>query len=236
MCLAPATSTARHLRRKTLAAACLAALVWTAAAPAAAQENWKQVALEKGVHVYVQPDDSRDLPIFRGVLVIHADILHLLAILTDVDKACDWNARCISARTLERRSQTDVTFYNRLDGMWPVNDRDGIYDARATILDGGAKVVASFKARPWPQIKVPSGTVRFTRLHGAYVLTRLGPTRTRVDYRIDADPGGWVPAWAVRYGSKWVPVGTLSGLRAQARRTVGKYDAVIAAWRGQTLP
>jgi len=200
-----------------------------------AKARWRHVATEDGVRVSVLPDDKRDVPLFRGETVISAPILELLAILTDVNRACDWNARCLESRVMRRTDDLNLMFYSRVDGPWPVSDRDAIFRARARILKHGRKVLATFDAIPWPKLKVPSGTVRFARLHGSYTMIALSPFRTKVTYQIDAHPGGMVPDWVVRYTSKWVPVGTLAGLRRQSRRIGKRYAAFVARHRPKVV-
>lgn len=205
-----------------------AGLVLAARAPAQASPRWQRIASDKGIDVYALPDDKRDVPLFKGVTTIRAPILELLAILTDVDRACSWNLRCHTARTLQRTDDLHVIFYNRLDAPWPVDDRDAVYKAEARILDGGKQVRATFRAIKWPALPVPSGVVRFPHLIGTYRMDSLGPHATRVSYQIDASPGGMVPDWLVSYTSKRVPIATLSGLRRESRRIGKRYAAFVA--------
>ena len=212
----------------TLAGLTLAAALF--AAPAEAAPGWQRVASKDGVDVYVLPDTKRDVPLFKGVTTINAPILTLLAILTDVDRACAWNLRCHSVRTVRRFDDLNVIFYNRLSAPWPVDDRDAIYHASARIRSDGRRVDAIFRAIPRPEILVPPDVVRFPRLIGTYRLDSVNPTTTKVTYQIDADPGGMIPDWFVRYASKGVPTATLSGLRREAARVGDRYAAFMAKY------
>lgn len=212
----------------TFTAVTLAGLLCPAVATAGA--HWQRISSSEGVSVYVLPDDSRDVPLFKGVTTIKAPILNLLAILTDVDRACEWNLRCHSVRTIHRMDPLNVVFYNRLSAPWPVDDRDAVYRASARISQSGRRVDAVFRAISRPEILIPAGVVRFPRLVGTYRLESLGAGSTRVTYQIDADPGGMVPTWFVRYASKGVPTATLNGLRREAGRIGKRYATFVARY------
>ena len=55
----------------------------------------------------------------------------------------------------------------------------------------------------------------------------LKPNQTKVVYTIDADPGGWLPVWARKKATLYIPVSTLNGLRKRAKTTRGWYQAFI---------
>jgi hypothetical protein len=74
------------------------------------------------------------------------------------------------------------------------------------------------------------GVVRMPRLAGEYDLVALAPTRTKVTYRLDADPGGSLPAWATLRFARNTPLQTLLGLRNQVHATRGQYAEFVAQW------
>ena len=193
--------------------------------------GWERIAREKGVSVYIRDIPGRDVPRFKGVATIDAEPLLLLAVLADVERACEWNAACVHARIVQKRGEFDIDFHNRLKATWPVSDRDAVLRTLARIEDGGARVYAEFRAvasSPAPA----SGVVRFPMLHGRYEIRRTAEGRSRVEYVIDANPGGWVPAWFVKYAVKNVPLDTLTGLRRQAKKMATHYAPFVARHRG----
>ncbi|MCO4761891.1 MAG: hypothetical protein KC502_10320 [Myxococcales bacterium] len=205
----------------------MAALV-ASASTAFAAPKWQFVTSGEGVRVYNFPEKGRSVPRFRGVATIDAPALQLLAILGDVQRSCEWNTACKHSILLSRTDDLRMVFHNRLKAPWPVSDRDAILKTNASISADGSVVRATFRAIRYAKRPPASGVVRFPRLIGQYKMTVISPTRTRVVYTIDSDSGGWLPGWMVRYATKNVPIGTLAGLRKQARRTRGQYAAFIA--------
>ncbi len=208
-----------------LAAATL--LVATALSAQATAAGWHFITTDRGVRVYDKPDPKRDVPMFKGVATLDAPIIQLLAILGDVKRSCEWNPACVHAKLVRKDTDFKMLFHLRLKGPWPVSDRDAILSTDATVSRGGKVVDAIFRAIKYPRIKPASGVVRFPRLIGRYHMVAVSPTRTRVVYTIDSESGGWLPAWVVRYATKKVPVGTLDGLRRQAKKTKGQYAAFV---------
>lgn len=206
-----------------LAAVALLVLGALATSMEASAAGWEKFAQEDGVTVYIQEDHKRDLPRFKGVATINAEPLLLLAVLADVARSCEWNAACVHSNVVETRSEFEVVFHNRLAATWPVADRDAVLRTGATIVDGGARVEATFDAIAWPKIRPAKGVVRFPVLHGRYEIRRVAPGRSHLEYIIDANPGGMIPTWFVRYGIKNVPTSTIAGLRRQVVKRAALY-------------
>jgi hypothetical protein len=68
------------------------------------------------------------------------------------------------------------------------------------------------------------------RLVGEYDLLSVGPTRTRVTYLLDIDPGGSLPAFIVTRTSRDMPLHTMLGLRTQVAATRGSYAEFVSSW------
>ncbi|MCO4764451.1 MAG: hypothetical protein KC502_23270 [Myxococcales bacterium] len=211
-------------------AMCVGWLVVTgiAATSAAKTGDWHLINNERGVKVYSLEDPKRRVPLLKARATIGAGLYHLLGILADVDRAHEWNPAVTKSKAIRRKSDFNVAFYVRIAAPWPCSDRDGIVSTGVKSRKGGNVVIAWFRdirLKGWP---ARSGLVRFPRLRGHYRLTRLGPKKTRVDYRLDADAGGWLPDWALKYAVRSMPRDAVLGLRKQSKRTVGAYAAFIA--------
>lgn len=190
--------------------------------------GWTKFAHDDGVTVYIQEDPHRELPRFKGVATIQAEPLLILAVLADVGRSCEWNAACVHSTVIETRSEFEVVFHNRLRATWPVSDRDAVLRTGARIHDRGARVEATFDAIAWPAIRPANGVVRFPVLHGRYDIRRIAPGRSHLEYIIDANPGGMIPSWFVRYGVKNVPTSTIAGLRRQIVKRGASYKDFVA--------
>jgi len=207
----------------SLAIASLALFVGTDASAA----DWRLEASEHGVKVYTRPGPGDGFPEFKGITIIKAPVFHILAVLDDIDHACEWTQRCAASRQLIRHSPTHRLFYNRTSVPWPLQDRDAVLEGRVSGMASGKDIVASFRNVRSSRQPPVDGVVRMPILDGAYRVVRLGPRRSRVSLRIRAHPGGVVPDWLASWCAKRIPIDTLNGLRKQGGRTPGRYQAFI---------
>jgi hypothetical protein len=155
-----------------------------------------------------------------------------MAIIHDVPRYVDWQANCKVARVLKKVSETEQLVYTRTWAPWPVADRDAIY--RATVhVEFKPRFVVEFRFESATLDSVPpvKGLVRMQNTRGFFRLTELGPRRTSVDYHVDGDPGGMLPAWLAKMAVKRVPLEAIKGIRKRVIVTRGSYDDRIKRWK-----
>jgi hypothetical protein len=216
--------------RRWLAAWTLALALAAAAGPAAAGQPWEYVLTRDGVVVHQRTVPGRGFPTFRGLGIVNSDMFQVLAVLRDVNRHSQWMERSAETYMIEKTDEFHYTVYGRTDAPWPVSDRDAVFRS-AVKVDYRRKVVTvhfwAVRSRRKPPVK---GVVRMTRLRGYFRFRALGKDRTYVTYVVDADPQGSIPGWIARLATRTLPVGTISNLRRQARRTRGWYDTWIRRW------
>lgn len=194
--------------------------------------HWYKLTERDGVQVYAKDHQDRSLPALRGVGVVEASVQDILAVLFDVSRNCEWVERCAESRVLKTIGETRRVVYSRSTAPWPVSDRDVIvrtsvqYDATTGNVRSGFKSVRSF-----PGAEPVDGVVRMPRLTGYYLLVPLGDARTRLTFEVDADPGGALPAFLVKWASRSLPVDQINGLRRQVKRLRADARERVANWR-----
>ena len=205
----------------------LALLTFISSSRALAAGAWEEIARERGIVVSEREVPGRGLPIFRGVGEVRASVFEILAVLNDTNSNTEWMHRCGAAKHLGNTGPFTSLIYNRTTSPWPVSDRDVVLRTQLYLVEPGRQLrieLSSVKGKGPP---VRDGVVRMPRLKGHYILTRTGPGSTRVEYQIDADPGGLLPDWVVRLASRDLPLVTLQNLRRQVRRSRGRYAAFL---------
>jgi START domain len=185
---------------------------------AAAADEWLEVARADGVVVSEREVAGRNVPTFRGVTEVPADVGTVLDVLQDVARYPEWMQDCAEARVLGRRSDGVSWVYNRTDVPWPAADRDVVLRSRVDVVAPGRVVYQRFVSEAVPLMPEVAGVVRIHRLQGYYRLEAIGATRTRVEYVVDADPGGILPAWIARRATRGLPLTTLRNLGTQLER------------------
>lgn len=198
---------------------------------------WHKINESDGIKVYAKDHPERSLPSFRGVGVVKASVRDILAVLFDTAHNCEWMDRCVESRVLKEVGETERIVYTRTGAPWPVSDRDVIvrtsvqYDART------GQVRSPFESvRSYPGAAPVDGVVRMTTLAGYYHFVPLGDERTRVTFEVDADPGGALPAFVVKWASRSIPIDQINGLRQQVKRLRPEARRRIAGWHLWSTP
>jgi hypothetical protein len=192
-------------------------------------EPWHRVGVEDGVTLEMRDVPGSDLPEFRGTAVLPAALYAVAGVVDDLDRFCEWNARCIKNREYVHVSESERIFYMRSGAPWPLDDRDALLHGVVTGL-GTNEITVRFEAirdARWPPLP---DAVRMPAVHGSWKMTRVTDTSTRVEYQVLADPGGHIPAWAARMTAKQVPRDTLARLRRHLPKVQGRYQAYIERW------
>ncbi len=192
---------------------------------------WKHVFTDEGITVTTREVPGRDLPTFRAIGIINADAYDILGVIYDIPRYPQWMGRCTESRLLKRINKTTFITYTVTDSPWPVSDRDAVYRAQIDVVGKAPEFLISFEATKIPSMPPRSGRVRMTYLKGHYRITSLGSSKTRVEYQVDADPGGYLPNWLIRMVARHVPFDTLVNLRARVVKTKGWYQRYYKEWK-----
>ena len=205
------------------------ALTWSLGAEAA---QWEFLKQKEGIVVSARESKLGNLPVFRGVGQIRATIPEILAVMQDAPGAVNWMHKCLENRPLEIQNVYDRIVYNRTDSPWPVWDRDVVVQTRGRIDLARKRIVIEMNSIQDPRQPEVEGVVRIPRLAGHYVLRYITETLTEVEYQIDADPGGSLPAWLAELASRDLPYHTIRNLRNRVVQSIqnAEYGAEIALY------
>jgi hypothetical protein len=224
---------------KSLAKLAQAALVVALASGAGlaladtASDGWHALYEEQGILVSTREEPGIDLPGMRGQTKLQAEVRHLLAVVLDDRRSTEW-AKGADETTVLRSSDARGQFiYAHSRQPWPVRDRDLVMKRTVEVLEPGKAYRVHLVCVPNERPLV-EGVVRVEHCETTFLLRAVDATHTEIDYRVQADPGGKIPAWIVRRASRSIPLDTLLGLAKQVELTRGQYrtpvnDAAYAA-------
>lgn len=190
--------------------------------------NWEVISEREGITVSRRAVQGRAFPQLRAVGEVPGTPYEILAVLLDVPAHVKWLPDCIESRTLSRLDAWRYIIYTRTDAPWPVSDRESVIENEVIFLDPPRKVKVTFEAVPAPEVARARGTVRMKAVNGYYSIEAIDERRSLVQYELDADPAGTLPAWLVTMQSTRNPMQTIAGLRTRLQATRGQYRAQIA--------
>ena len=144
----------------------------------------------------------------RALVELDAPAERVLAVVADVPAWPRWIERI---RFLVRLPGEPLAFQVRFGAPWPASDRD--YAVLPAIDRASPAAPAVFWTTGPTRLPPPArGVVRVTDVAGGFVVEALGTGRSRVVYTERVDPGGSLPAWAVRRSRRSGPAEILNGL------------------------
>jgi hypothetical protein len=191
-----------------------------ASVAAAREEAWEQVRSEAGIVSWKR--EGEPLPTYRARTTIDASVWDALAVLDDVDRACEWTSHCAEMRRLKTLSAREVLVYARMDAPWPVRDRDVAVHVAVEYGGIGELIVKIHQV----DAIAPSSAVRMPTFVAHYRFQTRSDRRTDVEYQLEFDPGGALPAWLKLLVVKNLAHDTLDDLRDRVRwaQQRGLYD------------
>jgi hypothetical protein len=181
----------------------------------AEEEEWRFVYEADGITVHKRNKDGSRFLEFKAVGELRGEISEYVSVLLDTNIIPEWAPQCFEARNVERVNDRETIIYVACNGVWPVADRD--YVAKRTITSGPEKStvrvnVGLIENPDAPDIK---SRVHIPYLQCCWILKRINSSHTHVELRVCVDPGGWLPAWLVNWGYRWVPYRYLKGLESK---------------------
>lgn len=215
-------------------AAVCALVLFVGGGAALAAEEWKVIdKTDEGYEIASREVAGQEVPTMRGRGVLNADVLQVLAVLLDAPRTKEWAEGATWTKVLEQQGILATLLHTYSDLKWPVSDRDAITRAKLIVLKPGEAYELAMTAEP-NALPEMDGVVRIKRSDVHFVLKKQGEGKVWVEYMVDADPGGRLPKWLIRWASKSIPGDTLRKLQERAVKTQGQYAKVIT--QIQALP
>jgi hypothetical protein len=180
----------------------------------AGEEEWRFVYKADGITVHKRIKKDKIFFEFKSTGVLRGEISDYLSVILDTEIMPDWAPQCLEAQNVASINDRETIIYAACNGVWPVADRD--YVAKRTVTSNPEKstiqVNINLIENPGaPDIK---SRVHIPYLQCCWILKRITPSHTHVELRACVDPGGWLPAWLVNWGYRWVPYRYLKELES----------------------
>lgn len=202
----------RHL----LALLLLPFLLATATAAAEEPAEWISAAKARSVEdisLWTRTIPGAQLKAFRGAMHTDAPMPNVVAMLYDAPNMVQWIFRCNEARILGTADNGDTYVYLRINGIWPVGDRDAIVRVHPVLNARTGEVVVSGTAAP-DYIPPAEGYVRIPAIESSWKLTPMTGNLVRVEWTGHVDPAGNIPRWLANTVATLVPRYTLRQVRS----------------------
>jgi hypothetical protein len=181
-----------------------------------AQDTWTLKTNKDGIAIYTKTIENSN---YKGIKVkcsLPATLSQFVAVIMDVNTAAEWLYSTKSSTLLKQVSPTELYYYSEVGLPWPLSNRDFIchltasQDPRTKVVTIDGPVVPNYMPEK-------SGIVRVTHSSGKWLITPAA-NMVNIEYTLEADPGGSIPAWLVNLFVTKGPMESFKKLKEQINK------------------
>lgn len=194
--------------------------------PLSAEENqikpeqiqWQTVVVEPENRIAVGQWPGNDFPGFRTETIFHTTMSRMIRLIRDVEAYREWMPDCDESSLLARPENDALIYYISMKSPWPLQDRDWVNRLDINRNDADGTVSVHYQAVDG-FLPEKAGKVRVRRHFALWRLTPLSDDRIHSVWYAHSDPGGWIPAWIIRYASERMIIETTRRMRQRLEET-----------------
>jgi hypothetical protein len=177
-----------------------------------AQAEWKRVAVRDGIKVYAKNVPDSKIKAMRAECVLGASADEVIALLLDVRAAERWVCHTKSCRLIRKISDTELFYHTEVSLPWPLDNRDFVTHLKVIRSENGEAVTVEAPAVPGV-MPVREGVVRISTSVNRWLIRPLPNGKAWVEYTLQVDPGGHIPAHVVNMFACRAPIETFQNMR-----------------------
>jgi len=178
------------------------------------QTNWKLITEDEGIKVYSKTVPDSKIKALKAECILTASADQLVALLLDVNAATEWVFHTKSCVLVRKISALELYYYTEVSLPWPLENRDFVAHIKASkdpltnIVMVNAPAVPGF-------VHAKKGIVRISHSKGLWIISPVDKERIKVEYTLQVDPGGALPAWLVNTFAAQGPMESFKNMKRQ---------------------
>ena len=185
------------------------------------QNDWVLKTDKEGIKVYTKNLENSSLKVSKTVCIIDAPLTRITGVLMDINTAEDWVYSTKKATLLKQLSPSELYYYSEVAVPWPASNRDFVVRMKVSQDEKtkAVSVVGENKSTYLPTVK---NIVRIQQSYTKWLMMPLQNGQVQIEYYLQVDPGGIVPAWLINMFSTKGPFDTFKNLRLQVKKDIYK--------------
>jgi hypothetical protein len=179
-----------------------------------AQNNWNLKKNKDGIRIYTRTDQSSKINQIRVDMEMQGTISEMAAVMLDLKDHVKWSYATKSCNLVRKISESELYFYTEMNSPWPLSNRDLI--VHLLITKDSTKRVLNITEIDVPKyLPETQSIVRVPVSKAVWIITQVDMHTIHIDYQIQIDPGGSVPAWLVNMFATKCPYESFKNLSTQ---------------------
>lgn len=181
------------------------------------QDTWTLKTNKDGIAIYTKTIENSNYKGIRVKCSLPATLSQFVAVIMDVNTATEWLYSTKSSTLLKQISPAEVYYYSEVGLPWPLSNRDFVchltarQDPRTKVVTIDGPVVPDY-------VPQKEGIVRVTHSSGKWIITPAENNTVNIEYTLEADPGGSIPAWLVNLFVTKGPMESFKKLKDQINK------------------
>lgn len=149
-----------------------------------------------GIRVYSCPSKHSKFKLIKAEFTVTATANKLTAMWLDPENYTKWQYNTVEANLIKRLNNNEIIYYTEVAAPWPVSNRDLVVhlkvseDKQTKNLHVSANSVSDIVPLKEQKIRIPTSI-------SSWKVTPINESQFNVEYSMEIDPGGYVPAWMV---------------------------------------
>jgi hypothetical protein len=181
------------------------------------QDSWTLKTNKDGIAIYTKTIENSNYKGIRVKCAVPATLSQFVAVIMDVNTATEWLYSTKSSTLLKQVSPAEVYYYSEVGLPWPLSNRDFV--CHLTVKQDPHTKVVTIDGPVVPDyIPAKNGIVRVTRSSGKWIITPGDDNMVNIEYTLEADPGGSIPAWLVNLFVTKGPMESFKKLKDQINK------------------
>lgn len=161
--------------------------------PSVFATDWKLEKNSNGVKIYTRITTKSDVKEFKVLTTLNATRQKISKVIMNVSDYVNWYPDIMESSLLKTISAKERIVYYKLDAPWPADDRDAVLKFKMTEHSNSTTITLSSMSNYKSKT---DGVVRISEIEGSWQLTTEGQ-KTKLTYRLIANPSGNLPAWII---------------------------------------
>ena len=176
------------------------------------KNDWTLRKDKDGIAIFSRHSDLSKYNDLRIEVDLPGTPSQLASILLDVQNYPGWAYATNSTVMVKKVSPNEVIYYSKIDVPWPGTDRDFYADLKVNMDPAGQSLnVESVGMKNYQPEK--KDLVRIPMSHAVWTVTTGSDKTVHLQYILQLDPGGSVPAWILNAFCLKAPMETFTNLK-----------------------
>ena len=181
------------------------------------QSKWELARSAEGIKVFTSKEAASKFKAIKVEAVLPGSLEKLLYLLTDADTNKDWIYNTKESFVIKKVNKFESISYTETAVPWPASNRDLPLNVSVNLDEKAQSLKVTARGVP-NAVPIKKGIVRIPYFNSSWHVTSDGKNLV-INYFLEMDPGGSLPAWITNMFVAKGPFETFSNLAKLLRQS-----------------